>query len=369
VQSFAHAFENVRTQGRWTLEIQQKTDFTPQRDRGGFSYASGTLSDYTIVVTDLAGVVYTYYQDLKAEIVKMPRYGDLSISKAETISPYANWRESFELSSDGILSVREGGSAPRLPCYGTATSNTNGVAVEGYQYCLERFGVGVLADYAREGGSYPTQNIFLRSERVLFYQPYDGFLGPDFFTYKIHDGVNIQTHGYRNGLETTVNEVTVHVRRCRRYNSDVTNSNSSDTDSYIRYVNPLCGCSSDENNVIGDSGSCNTARDTICSSTTYSNSMIGVRNRFYTMCLACSTSLGYDSADCISETMRAVSLLTARGLCSSDASMDCTSETITANGVDRWEYLTLKSPGGEEAFTYLGTNLGGAGYYRSAVSA
>ena len=121
--------------------------------------------------------------------------------------------------------------------------------------------------------------------------------------------------------------------------------------------------------MIGESGSCNTARDTICQSMEYSNSLNGVRARFNTMCLACSGTLGYNSADCTAETMRAVSLLTVRGLCSSDASMDCTSETVTNNGVDRWEYLSLKPPGSEKAFTYLGTNLGGAGYYRSAVSA
>ena len=67
------------------------------RDHKGFSFGAGTLAEVAIVVTDLAGVVHTYYQDLKAEIDSLPKYGILSTTDTETSSSYANWRNSFDL--------------------------------------------------------------------------------------------------------------------------------------------------------------------------------------------------------------------------------------------------------------------------------
>ena len=90
------------------------------------------------------------------------------------------------------------------------------------------------------------------------------------------------------------------------------------------------------------------------------------------MCLACTSLLGgtfttkYAHAECIAQTMRAVAQLTARGMCSTNPSMDCTTEVITKGGPDRWEYLSLMPPISDEEFSTLGNSIGNQGSYRSA---
>ena len=77
--------------------IDQPGDYEPPRDHKGYSYAAGTLAEVVLVVTDLAGVVHTYYQDLRVEVERLPKYGALSTVVASTPSSYAAWRNSFEL--------------------------------------------------------------------------------------------------------------------------------------------------------------------------------------------------------------------------------------------------------------------------------
>ena len=97
--TFSHAFNKVAYDGRWMIVFDLPGDYVAPRDHKGFSFSAGTLAEVAIVVTDLAGVVHTYYQDLKAEIDSLPKYGILSTTDTETSSSYANWRNSFELST------------------------------------------------------------------------------------------------------------------------------------------------------------------------------------------------------------------------------------------------------------------------------
>jgi hypothetical protein len=252
-------------------------------------------------------------------------------------------------------------------CYGTATSSENGKAVgDGPRYCVDSFGLGPALN--RVNGDTPAE-FYLRDEKVVYYQPLKGFMGPDFFTYRIWDGVNHQTHSTRNSMTTSINEVTLHTRKCRRFIADrLYGASKAVAASSFRFVNPLCDCAQSETATVGDKGKCDTARLAVCAAKEFSNSTSGFRQRYNSMCLACeSTSRGLNSAECTAETMRAVSLLTARGLCSSEPSMDCTTEVITKNGLDRFEYLSLAPPTTDEAFTSLSTDaMGGGGYYRSA---
>jgi hypothetical protein len=360
--TFSHKFNHVPYDGRWTVVFDLPGDYVPPRDHKGYGFSAGTLAEVAIVVTDLAGVVHTYYQDLKAEIDHLPKYGILSTTDTETSSSYANWRNSFELSTGSVLTTRFGGATTRGVCFGTATSSQNGVQVDGYRYCLDSYGVGMSIH--RTYGDTPDQ-IFIRNEKVVTYKPFNGYLGPDFFTYKIHDGVNVQSHSSGKQANSERNEVTIHVRNCSRFIGDT--EYNTDT----RITNSLCTCAQTELTSVNDRSSCDTARTAICAiSDANNNNTDGTRQRFIAMCQACEDTLGYDDDNCVAETIRAVSLVTVRGLCDADtAAMDCTSETVTKNGIDRWQYLTLKPPSTDNAFSNLGQNLGGAGYYRSSPKA
>lgn len=358
-EPFSHAFSEVPYDGRWMVVVDQPGDYVPPRDHKGYSYAAGTLAEVVLVVTDLAGVVHTYYQDLRMEVERLPKYGALSTTAASTPSSYAAWRNSFELSVDGELSTRFGGAMKRGACYGTATSAGNGATVDGYRYCLETFGVGT-AQSTDPMGNKP-ERVFLRDEKVVSYKPFEGYLGPDYFSYKVWDGVNVQTHSAGKGSNPQSSEVTIHVRQCTRFIGDSLYNTGT------RYTNSLCACAQTELAIVSDRSNCDAARTTICGTTSPSNSTDGFRSRFVAMCHACEGTLGFDSEVCIAETVRAVSLLETRGLCDAEAAaMDCTTETVTKDGMDRWQYRTLMPPQSDAAFTTLGNNLGGGGYYRSA---
>ena len=371
-ESFAHAFEHVKFDGRWIVQIEQSADYEPPKTHKGFSFAHGTISDVVIVVTDLAGVMHTYYQDIKAELLTLPKYGEVFSTTATTSSPYGLHPEGFELSELAPIESKEGGSTITGICYGTATSDTNGVAVgDGFRYCVDQFGMGTILNRVN-GDSSEYQ--FIRNEKVIIYKPIAGFTGPDFFTYQMYDGLSVQKHIAGNtymGQETSTNEVSIHVRNCRRYTSDKRYGNA-EVD-FAFGVHSLCSCASTETMVVGNRTlGCDAARTSICLSTNAENISSGGRSRFLNMCLACETTAtsglsGFQSAECIFETERAVGFLVSRSLCSAEPSMDCSTELITTTGQDRWEYLSLMPPHTDEAFTALGNSVGGYGYYRSST--
>ena len=82
------------------------------------------------------------------------------LADTETSSSYANWRNSFELSTGSALTTRFGGSTTRGVCFATATSSKNG-AIDGYGYCLDSYGVSMAIH--RTYGDKPDQ-IFIRNE-------------------------------------------------------------------------------------------------------------------------------------------------------------------------------------------------------------
>merc|ERR1711939_1256646 len=89
-----------------------------------------------------------------------------------------------------------------------------------YRYCTDNIGLGMNID--RVEGDLPIPNVFLRNEKIVIYRPLTGHLGPDYFTYKIYDGLNVQEH---QGLDkiTRISEVSVHVRNCRKYKAEYDN--------------------------------------------------------------------------------------------------------------------------------------------------
>jgi len=372
------------------LQFEQAGDYEAPITSKGYSLAYGTVSDVVIVITDYAGQVRTYYQDLRVELETLPKYGTLSVTAPINYATYGNWPEAFEVQQnsnyfgkdDGIIGTRPGGGMNLGICYGHALGDSNGVSqasVGPYLYCMDRYGQGPSIGHV--DGPIAERNLFLRGEKVVIYRPYEGFLGPDYFKYSVYDGINKQMHKSFGGSTTSTNEVNIHVRKCRKFIADFSNlhvKGVSPTKVWSTTVHPLCTCSSTESLMVGNVTQCNAARSNICNilpsnkNALAANAVTGTRDRFRSMCLACTSLIGgtfvtkFTHAECVAQTMRAISQLTVRGMCSTEPSMDCTTEVITKGGPDRWEYLSLMPPTSDEEFSTLGNSIGNQGSYRSA---
>ena len=318
-----HRFLHAPVTGNWYLELSQD---------GSAPDTSGSLSDYVILVTDLAGVLHTHYQDLRAEVKSLPKYGQLFAMEAKSTSPYGNWRDAFDLSKTGELLPLAAGKRSKGACFNIIAANKNmSSQLDGYTSCVQSYGVAPeLQSYVH--GDMPEER-FLYRERMVTYAPFKGYLGPDFFTYSIYDGVTLQ--------QQSVSEITIHVRNCRLMEHKLSKGLLSSTSA-------LCACSQTEDSMLGDS-SCSAARTAACTDSSY-------RAQLYTMCIACAVN-STSTQECVRQTVRAVAALTSRGLCSTRPQMDCSSEVLTAPGLDRVSYLTLRQPVSEMEFTAVGNAM------------
>ena len=289
------AFQNVQFDGRWLIQLTQ--DFSLQRDPLGFSGSYGTISEVVLVITDLAGVVHSYYQDLKADIQSLPKFGHLITTSPHTSSPYGDWREAFEVGAGGQLTLKLGLERSLGYCYGNQAS-----------YCANSFGVGPLLNIRQLGDTPETYDF--REERVVIYQPAAGYLGPDYFTYIIYDGLNVQTHTSNvDNMVGSVNEVTIHVRKCRRFQAEQSLS-------IANTLHPLCVCAQTELSLVNNTALCDSARRSVCTNSTATPTSHGFYNFYYdpdkfsSMCLSCfDASRGLRSGDCLSQTIRSVSYI------------------------------------------------------------
>lgn len=340
-------FSQFGVDGRWLVQLTQDSTLKT-KELEGWSGSYGTLSEAVVVVTDLAGIVHSYYQDLRAEVTSLPKYGELSSTGPHTPSAYGGWREAYEVGPTGVLSTKYGMQRKLGMCYGDTD-------------CAANFYVPPLLSEQSRGSTPDTK--FLRNERVVIYLPKKGYLGPDYFTYIIHDGLQVQTHesgleGGVIGMHSSVNEVTVHVRSCRRFNAML-----SATPSVQSPVNGICVCAQTELSLINDTALCDSARRTMCEDSKQ-------REKFLSMCLPCfDPARGLSSGDCQAQTVRAVSLFTSRGMCSSKPPMDCSTETVTEPGREKTNYLSLKPPYSLSsypgAFSRLKNSFGAYGWYHS----
>jgi hypothetical protein len=346
-----HIFNELVWDGRWVLEIAQAATDS-RKSEGGFSGAFGTVSDWVLIVTDMAGVVHTYYQDLTAELLSLPKFGELFLSEKAAPSPYGDWRESFELGVGSRLYARPQGERSLGICLGVDTTGLNGVRspVDHYRYCSENFGVGPNLN-SRTAGDTPAQ-VFLRNERVVIYRPFKGYKGPDFFSYQVQDGLSLQSHVVEGGREGVLNEVTMHVRNCRVFKRQM--------DKGVQpALHPLCACNQTETAIIdAPGGSCAPIRDVTCAD-------VRTRYTFLNMCQACA-GRGAGSIDCTAETIRAVMMVNQRGFCSRKPAMDCSQEIMTSPGREASNYLSLDAYFPPSSFTGLGHGIGGLNFYESA---
>jgi len=372
-QSFAHTFNDLSYDGMWIVQISQASASSVglTKSQGGWSGALGTISEAVLVVTDLVGVTHAYYQDLAARVTALPKHGNLTTTRSGTLSGYGDWRDAFETTVAGELAVRPGGDVPRGLCYGRESSeqrdttwgNGRGPLPGAYYKCPNSYGQGPLLDGMRQLGPTPV-DVLLRGERLVLYQPRIEFLGHDSFTYEVRDGLNVQTHSAGNSLtgEGVSNEVQLHVRYCRSYAAALTRNDTVT-------AHPLCSCSQSASLPVGgvNDSACAVTRDALCANPIS-------RAQFLTMCVACSysaaitgnsASAGYKSAACKAETIRAVSFIVTRGLCSNRQPMDCSAEILSPEGFETYNFLSLGPAPSSNYFTALGDSFGGLGWYNS----
>ena len=321
--SFGNAFDNVKFTSRWSLQITSSPVFTAGNIRG-WEGSMGTVSDWVLVVTDLAGVVHSYYQDLRAEVKSLPKYGSLIATTTESRQAYGAWKQAFELTENGPIEASSDMQRALGICNGVDTTGMNGVrsGASQYRYCTSNFGVGPPLNN-RVSGDYPIQR-FLRNERALYYIPRHNYRGPDFFTYVILDGPVVQREVEGES------EVTVHVRKCR----------DSQDRRVAAGVHSLCSCAASEKAVVDDWMTCRSVLTALCDEA-------GYREDFLNLCVSCAGDLPDDlylaPMQCVSEVIRAVSYLTAARRCDLEPSFVCSDEIYTEPGRENYNYLSLMS--------------------------
>lgn len=308
--SLKHAFVDRKVDGRWILQLETSGNISAKNIEG-YQGSEGTLSDWVLLVTDMLGVVHTYYQDLRAVVTSNPKYGTLHRSVEGTLSPYGDWREAFEVSSAGAIVAKKGLERALGVCNGVDTTGQNGErsGYQRYRYCTENFGVApALTD--RKHGDYP-EEMYLRNERIVFYEPNVNYYGPDYFTYKILD----DTHKQSNDGDS---EVTLHVRHCKTEQSSA--------------VHRLCTCEQSEQGIVSNRETCSANINSLCSDAKE-------RYVYLNMCLSCEVG----GQDCLGEIVRAVAFLKAQGECDTLERPNCDSEIRTAEGRESRNYLSLMS--------------------------
>jgi hypothetical protein len=222
-------------------------------------------------------------------------------------------------------------------------------------------------------GAVANNYTFLRDERMVAYKPKLRYEGPDFFTYRIYDGQNVQEHsGGRPGAllagGVSLNEVTLHVRSCRLFESATAKYESqlaaaADPAAFQKELNhPLCPCASTDNDIIGNLTECYAGYEKVCSNS-------ATRHHFLNLCVICDQSPDSSvfSEKCTLEVIRAVSFVSQRGFCDAAPPMDCSSELVSLPGREAVNYLSLRPYSLHGAYTQLGSGYGGYGWYDSAL--
>jgi hypothetical protein len=365
---FFQAYRNTLIDGRWLIRLTQSRAQSSGKPWNGVDGDYGTVSEAVMIITDLSGIVHVYYQDIRAQVTSLPKYGTLFDAAQFTPSPYGDWREAFEVSNSGQSLQPKFGFRRNLGvCYG---SNSEG-ATQPFRYCADNYGNGIPLDLRVLGDTADYNS--MRHERVVAYVPATHYLGPDYFEYIIYDGLSVQNHISWTGLPDSVNQVTTHVRNCRRVAAQMTYG--------VKTVkHPLCVCADTERGMINNTLHCFNSLETICAANSTS------RKDFLNPCLACiqitnttttlaggqttetTTTYSYTAnGECLAQIGRAVSMLNSIGLCSSAPAMDCNSEQLTMPGNEIFNYLTLSPPMLEKSFTMLGNGVGAVGWFKSAA--
>jgi len=336
---FKALYSQVPYDGLWLITVAQPfasntSSSSTLYSREGF----GSISEAVLIVTDLAGVVTAYYQDIYAVLETLPQHGTLyTVTSGETVEDYTNWAQALGNTILEPVRAADGRGIALGAC-----------AADSHSECLlqEEFpDTGRRTRDKRErisfgySGARP-MTIITRGERVMYYLPDEDFAGQDFFTYST----------YANGqLLTKDNTVTTIVQKCRQ----AVGQDEGYWQSIID-ARGLCSCAPSGTQIIGDLAGCVSARAAVCRDT-------GLRVHFADMCQSCygysnDTLLtpvpGSNSAlSCRGLTIRAMALLTLRGLCVDSAAYTIQAVSTAVDGQDNTTYASVKGMGkGRQAY-------------------
>jgi hypothetical protein len=165
----------------------------------------------------------------------------------------------------------------------------------------------------------------------------------------------------------------VHVRRCRTMQGGAAARKALNASTSHAFTadgtHLLCGCAQTETALVNNRTRCDAARSTVCSGSSVD---VVSSAHMLSLCSAClDPSRGMGSSDCQTQTIRAVSLLTSRGLCSPSTGpnalpvMDCSSETVTEPGREGANYLSLRPPMLYGSVERSGNSFGAYGWYHT----
>jgi hypothetical protein len=176
-QSFASAFKDQSSSGFWTLWVYD-TQADSEAVVAGHQSPSidvGAVSDWVLHLTDTNGIRHSFYMDLVATVKTLPKFGVLYASDVAGVGKF--------IGEEALLLPVMGETRHLSPCYGTHPLNE-------YYRCTDNFGVG--NDFrnlkTRNHRGDVAQARSIRGDRVVYYQPFYSYLGPDEFTYEVRLG-------------------------------------------------------------------------------------------------------------------------------------------------------------------------------------
>ncbi|KAJ8612255.1 hypothetical protein CTAYLR_002899 [Chrysophaeum taylorii] len=349
--SLSHHFANDYVEGVWTLTITDAAALAwrgvgdkeyerkiPHGARTGQpgpleAHGMGSLSEWVLVMTDEAGITNAYRVDITATVSALPKYGSLyadagasagrHISKPKfnthpfLVGEFASLFDAGRESASKI-NASSGHERPLGPCYGVDTTSLNGIpsGIGGFRYCGKNHGVGnaMIAAYRREAGSKAEAKI-LRRQRVVYYHPYQAYVGLDAIDYSvaINSLPSTSSDATASGVAAAdaTGRVGIHVRECRRFDLD-------ERTKPTRKISPLCPCVRSKSRLFGDETACLDGMQNVCRDA-------ALRENWLRLCTACDDG-AYDRTWCRIEIDRAATLVDKRGDCSPIAPPECRDE-------------------------------------------
>jgi hypothetical protein len=175
-QSFASTFMDLSASGFWHLWIYDtQADSEAAIDHHSPALNVGAISDWVLHITDTNGVRHSFYMDLVSTVKTLPKYGVLYASDMAGVGAYVG--------DEALIAPVMGETRHLSPCYGTHPLNE-------YYRCTHNFGVGNdlrnVKNINHRGDV--AQDKSIRGDRVVYYQPFGSYLGPDEFTYEVRLG-------------------------------------------------------------------------------------------------------------------------------------------------------------------------------------
>ncbi len=310
VVPFRSAFQYTPVDGLWYLSMLLNSSLSQPLPAG-----KGAVGEIVLLVTDFAGLVHPYYQEISAAVTSLPRFGSIFVSQTGTHEQFLSYPDALLPNWAQLLIAQPARTRYLGRCYVSSTNNTR--LVDGYTVrdvlqpvqsrsedmvgrCLDTFGQGPQLSQSAMGDE-PTLTL-LRQQRVVYYLPHPDFIGEDSFGYSVYAGTHEQSYSAH-----------VNVQRCQHSIELSSEDSSNQTSAYLLNAShPLCTCLPSGQQLFGDSALCAASIRQLCFQDIYTH-------HFSSLCNACfatdSNSTIVDSTDCRLWTLRSVAALQLQPRC------------------------------------------------------